>query len=243
MDEPTSWLHHFVGFCDDFLGLAKDLAILLFVVLFFFKGPFLRQKLDDLGVAELGPIKLKEVQNSHEEAKNAASKVSTLQQQIADFEIKLKEVSTRNPAAAKDIDPLKGEVADLKSQASSAEQSLKTTLLSQQEILQKAVPQSVQTEGWIYAGQVDESKKAWSGVGPKNISPAPPAPEFHSGQIFSLAADAYLHSAPPGGTWHAQGEVAAVLKQGDRVQVSDVDMNSHAKSGGWFVWLKVKASK
>ena len=243
MAEPTPRFHRFVGFCDDVLGLAKDLAILLFVVLFFFEGPYLRQKLDDLGIAELGPIKLKEVQDSHEEAKAAASQVNTLQQQIADVETKLGEISVHNPTASREINPLRTEVAALKSQASSAEQSLKTTLLSQQEILQKAVPQSVQTEGWLYVGQVDESRKSWSGVGAKNISPVPSTPDFRSGQTFALTSDAYLHNTPPGGNWHAQGDVAAVLKQGSSVQVTDVDMNSHAKAGGWFVWLKVKGSK
>jgi len=130
----------------------------------------------------------------------------------------------------------------LKSQATSAEESLKTSLLSQQAIIQKAVPQLAETIGWMYSGQVDESKKAWAGVGAKNISPVPPVPDFQPGQTFTVTSDVYLHSNPPGGSWHAQGDVVSVLKQGDRVQIVEVDTNSHAKMGGWFIWLRVKHS-
>jgi len=242
MPEPTVGFHKFVGFCDDILAVAKDFAIVFFVVLFLFFGPFLRKKFEDVGwkITELGPIKLEEVQKSNQEAKAAASNVDSIQQKIADLEAKMSELSSQNPSAGREINPLKTEVAALKSQASYAQQSLKTTLLSQQDILQKAAPQSVETAGWMYVGQVDESKKGWAGVGAKNISPVPATPEFQPGQTFSVTSDVYLHSSPPGGSWHAQGDVAAVLRQGDRVQVTDVDTSSHAKTGGWFVWLKVK---
>ena len=241
MSEPESVLHKIVGHCDDILELAKDVAIILLVVLFLFDGPYLRTKLDAVGISEIGPIKLAEVEKSNQQAKAAASSVDGLQQKITDLESKLAEVSAHDPGAEKAISPLRSEIAALKSQASSADQSLKISLLSQQEILRKAAPQSVESAGWIYAGQVDESKTSWAGVGSKNISPAPASPEFHAGQTFSIASDAYLrNSSPSSGTWHTQGEIVGVLKQGDQVQVEDVDTSSHAKSGGWFVWLKVK---
>jgi hypothetical protein len=240
--QPTAGFHRFVGLCDDVLALGKDFAIVLFVVLFLFFGTYLRQKLDALGITKLGPIELGEVQKSNAQSKVAASQVDVLQQKLTDIESRLSEVNPHNPGAPTQIAALKGEIGALKSQATSAEESLKTSLLSQQDIIQKAVPQLAETIGWMYSGQVDESKKAWAGVGAKNISPVPPVPDFQPGQTFTVTSDVYLHSNPPGGSWHTQGDVVSVLKQGDRVQIVEVDTNSHAKMGGWFVWLRVKHS-
>ncbi len=240
--QPTAGFHRFVGLCDDVLALGKDFAIVLFVVLFLFFGPYLRQKLDALGITKLGPIELGEVQKSNAQSKVAASHVDVLQQKLSDIESRLSEVDPHNSSAPTQIAALKGEIGALKSQATSAEESLKTSLLSQQDIIQKAVPQLAETIGWMYSGQIDESKKAWTGVGAKNISPVPPVPDLHPGQTFIVTSDVYLHSDPPGGNWHTQGDVASVLKQGDRVQIVEVDTNSHAKMGGWFVWLRVKHS-
>lgn len=238
MSEPTGGVHKVVGLCDDILALAKDFAIVLFVLLFLFDGPFLLKKLNDAGIVEIGPVKLAAVENSNRQTKAAASSVDGLQQKIADIEAKIADVSANNPSARKEIGPLTDDIAVLKSQASSADQTLKTTLLSQQDILRSAAPQSVESAGWIYAGQVDESKKSWAGVGPKNIASSS-SPEIHPGQTLTVTTDVYLRGSSSTGKWHDQGDVVGVVKQGDQVQVTDVD-TSPAKSGGWFVWLRVK---
>jgi len=238
--QAPAGFHRFVCLCDDILALGKDFAIVLFVVLFLFWGSFLRDKLGALGISKLGPIELGEVQKSNAQSKAAASQVDALQQKLADIESRLTDVDPHNPSAPTQIAALKGEIGALKSQATSAEESLKTSLLSQQAIIQKAAPQLAETVGWMYAGQIDELKRSWAGIGARNISPVPPSPDFHPGQIFTVTSDVYLHSSPPGGSWHTQGDVAGVLKQGDRVQVVELDTSSHAKTGGWFVWLRVK---
>src|SRR5260370_29595879 len=223
--EPTAGFHRFVGLCDDVLALGKDFAIVLFVVLFLFFGTYLRQKLDALGITKLGPIELGEVQKSNAQSKVAASQVNVLQQKLTDIESRLSEVDPHKPSAPTQIAALKGEIGALKSQATSAEESLKTSLLSQQDIIQKAVPQLAETVGWMYAGQVDESKKAWAGVAAKNISPVPPVPDFHPGQTFTVTSDVYLHSKPPGGTWQMHSDSVSDLEQGDQVAVTDRDIN------------------
>lgn len=239
MGESNSRIHNFVALCDDLMALGKDVGIVVILILFFFFGSFLHDKLDALGIAELGPVKLKEVQDSNKKVRDAASSMSTLQQKITDLEVLAAQGPSNTPSGVKGVSSWKNEIAALKTQATTADQSIKTTLLAQQDVLQKA-SQTVDTGGWMYAGQVDETKKAWSGLGAKNLASPPATPDFQPGQTYTLASDVYLHQAAPGGQWHTQGDVSSVLKQGNQVQIVDVDMNSHARSGGYFVWLKIK---
>jgi hypothetical protein len=239
MADDTSRFHRFVCLCDDMLDLGKDFSILLLVVLFLFFGTFLRKKLNDLGIKEIGPITLSDVQQQNQGAKAAAQQLSSLNQQASEIEAELSTVAARNPGAAKDIAPIKDELNALASQVSSADQSLKTTMLSQQSVLTKASAQTVESTGWIYVGQADETKQAWSGIGAKNLSPAPSTPKFQVGQTLVLASDVYVHNSPPAGSFRNQGDVVAVWNKGDRVEVLDQDA-SHARAGGWFLWLKVK---
>jgi hypothetical protein len=235
MPDTPSKFHDLVELCDDLLALAKDFAIVVFVVLFLFFGPFLRRKLEALGIRAVGPIQIADVQHTNQQAKDAASNLALLETSLTDLESETSNTPVNNPEEMK----WKNEIAALKNQASTADLSLKSTLLAQQALLQKA-SQTIDTSGWIYAGQVDSSTKKWSGVGAKNISPVPAAPDFQPGQTFLLSSDVFLHKTAPAGQWHTQGDVTAVLKQGEQVQVVGVDMSSPAKSGGYFVWLQIK---
>ncbi|HEV3308705.1 MAG TPA: hypothetical protein VGZ91_19845 [Candidatus Sulfotelmatobacter sp.] len=244
MDQEKVGLHKAVGICDDFLELAKDIGILalviVFLILFFFHGKYLRQKLHDAGIAlheagisDLGPIKLEALEASNTEDKKSAKAVDSLEQQITQLESKFAELAVKDPSTAEAITALKTQVA-------TADRALKTSLLSQQQILNSA-PDSVEPVGWIYVGQVNETRTSWAGIGAKNISPVPPAPKFQVGQTFSVTSDIYLRSGgnPSAEDWHAQSKIEAVLRQGEKVEFLNADY-SHAKAGGWFLWLKVK---
>lgn len=236
----TGWLRDAVDLSNEILDLSKNFAIVLFVVLFLFFGGFLRQKLDDAGfkITELGSFKLEDVKKSNEQAKEAASNVDGLKQKLADLEAKLTEAESRNPGAGVEIGSLKSDVASLRAQASSADETLKTSIIAQQDLIRKAAPQPVETVGWIYLGQVDETKTKWAGVGAVNVSMG--APIFQVGQVIALSSDVYLHSSPATGSGHTKGDITEVLAANSRVEVIDTDY-SHAKAGGWFVWLKVRS--
>jgi len=232
-----------VDFSNECLDLFKNFAIVLFVVLFLFFGGFLRQKLDDAGfkLTEVGPFKLEDVQKSNAQAKAAASNVDVITKKLGDLESQLTDAESRNPGIGVALGSLKTDVASLKAQANSADATLKTSIIAQQDLIQKAASpasQPSETIGWIYVGQVDESKTKWFGVGAVNLSTQ--APSFPPGQVIALSADVYLHSAPARGGWHTQGEVTEVLPAQSTAQVVASDY-SHAKTGGWFVWLQVRS--
>jgi hypothetical protein len=201
-------------------------------VLFLFFGPYLHKKLSDLGIKEILGIGFGDLQTTNDNTKDVASKVSSIETSLTDLETQ--STNESNPADVK----WKAEITALKEQATAADSSLKTTLLSQQALLQGAA-QKVDTSGWIYAGQIDAAMKKWSGIGAKNISPVPATPDFQPNQTFTLSSDVFLHKTAPSGSWHNQADVSAVLKQGTKIQVVGKD-TSAAKSGGYFLWLQVK---
>jgi hypothetical protein len=243
MDEEKLGLHKAVGICDDFLELGKDIGaialVIVFVVLFFFHGGYLSQKLRDAGITKIGPFELGALEASNKKAKETAKSLDDLQQKIAELQSDFAEEAKSDPSAAKVINPFMNKIAALTDQATSTDQSLKTSLLSQEDILSRAAPGSVES-GYIYAGQVDVAKTSWAGVGVKNISPPPATPKFQAGQTFSVTSNVYLRSGDPSSKeWHTQQQIVTVLRQGEKVEYIDADY-SRAKAGGWFLWLKVK---
>jgi hypothetical protein len=239
MADDISRFHRFVGMCDDILALGKDFSIVLLVVLFLFYGSFLRKKLDDLGISELGPVKLTEVQKQNDEAKAVALQVSGIDQRASELETQLASISAKNPSVASQIAPVRDEITALNGQINSADTHLKSALLSQQAVLGTASSAPLDTTGWIYVGQEDEAKQSWYGLGAKNLVSPPPAPTFENGQTYTLSSDVYVHRNAPSGNFRDQGEVVGAWQRGGRVQVIDSNL-SHAKSGGWFIWLNVK---
>lgn len=236
--KSNNWIHVVLDLSNDALELVKKLAIIIFILLFLFYGGFLRKRLDDLGftITEV-PIKLEDVKKSNEKAKAAASDVDVLKQKLGDLQSILAALESHNIGAATEFSPLKTEIASLQAQANSADANLKASLIDQQNLIRKVTPQSVESDGWLYVGQVDESKTKWAGIGEKNISLQTPL--FPEGELISLTGNVYLHGAPARGGWHTQGDVTSAVPSGSSVQIIDTDY-SHANAGGWFVWLKVR---
>jgi hypothetical protein len=100
-----------------------------------------------------------------------------------------------------------------------------------------AAPGAQSRQGWMYVGHVNEAKSAWQDR-PTIVQAA--TPDFKSGDAVTITDDVYLRG-DTGGVQHNLAVVVGVLRPGEQVTVLDVDY-THALSGGWFLWLKVKAT-
>jgi len=98
-------------------------------------------------------------------------------------------------------------------------------------------PVAESREGWMYVGHVDEAKSAWR-ERPTVVQAATPA--FKAGDAVTITDDVYLH-ADTSGVQRSMAAVVGALRTGEQATVLDVDY-THALSGGWFLWLKVKAT-
>jgi hypothetical protein len=91
-------------------------------------------------------------------------------------------------------------------------------------------------EGWMYVGHVDEAKSAWQAP-PTIVQAATPA--FKAGDAVTITDDVFLRADANGGQ-RGLAAVVGTLRNGDQAIVLDIGY-THALSGGWFLWLKVKA--
>jgi hypothetical protein len=228
--------HRVIESGEVFFSLLKELAIVVLVLLFIVSPGVLKKRLKAAGVTQLdlGVVK---ADIADDDSKKAASVVSNVQQQADEIKSTLADIAKRYPAAASDVSALRDRVGDLQSQANSADKSLKASLLSQQEIVQQVSPQAVASSGWLYMGEVDETKTKWTGVGAKCVDPSR-STNFAKGDKFTVTTSVFLHGNPPAGQWHTAGDVAAAAPAQTQFEVLDSDY-SGAKTGGFFLWLKV----
>jgi hypothetical protein len=89
--------------------------------------------------------------------------------------------------------------------------------------------------GWIYCGQVDESKQVWVPQGRSNLVQTPTAVKV--GEVVTLTDDVYIRN-DSGTAQKSAGAVVGVARPGNKAHVLSVDY-SPALSGGSFLWLRV----
>jgi hypothetical protein len=114
--------------------------------------------------------------------------------------------------------------------------SLRRSIAVQDSMLARVAPTEVAPEGWILLGRVDEGRTQWDPRSPQAVDVPPAA--LLPGRPVRLVSDVYLRGAsrPLG---HAQAPILDVLARGETVDVISRD-SSHALTGGWFLWSKVR---
>src|SRR5947207_1733838 len=117
-----------------------------------------------------------------------------------------------------------------------ADNTLKRSLATQQQIVASIAPSSVADTGWIFAGRLTEDKTAWDPADPPTVSPSPLS--FSPGTRLTVHDDVYLRADAPTNA-HTVGQILGVARAGDQLEVLAQDP-SHFRRGGWFVWLKVR---
>jgi len=111
----------------------------------------------------------------------------------------------------------------------------------QQNSVERQSPNAAATEGWIFLGRVDENKQRWLIANGRPIAGGE-FPQLTPGQELVLTDGLYLRSEGAPGQ-RASSPILDVIPAGTKVEVIDIDTQSHALAGGWFVWAKVKIAK
>jgi hypothetical protein len=209
--------------------LIRDVMIAIFIGLIFFAPGCINTVFQKAGIvkAEWGGLTWQ-----------AGGEVSQAKLAVQDVTAALTDLSgkTKDPVAQKTI---KDAIDQLKlSQASinSADQSIKSTV----EQVQRTEPQQTQqkaAEGWMFLGHVNEAKTDWTSI--TAHKPGGGDPGFTSGQNLVTSDTAYLR-APTSPGQHTTGQVIGVIPSGSTIEVLEMDINSHALQGGWFVWARVR---
>jgi hypothetical protein len=229
--------HRFVALSTDVFVLLREMFVVgLFGLLLFAPGIF-KTLLTRVGISRLttpiGDINVTEV-------KDAGNTVAGLNRGLTDSVARLQQIQggLSDPKGRQDLQDVSNYLQNLQQQAQATDESIKTSLITQQASAEQTSPQSAQISGWLFLGHVDKDKLHWTGEGPKNVAPTL-SPVLTVGQRFAVSAPAYLHeNAPPGG--HFGGKVIGVVPAGTQVEVTAPPEYSSAIAGGFFLWANVR---
>jgi hypothetical protein len=229
--------HRFVALSTDVFVLLREMFIVgLFGLLLFAPGVF-KTLLTRVGISTLttpiGDINISQV-------KDAGNTVAGLNRGLTDSVARLQQIqgAIGDPKRRQDLQDVSNYLQTLQQQAQATDESIKTSLVTQQASAPQTAQQSAQVSGWLFLGHVDKDKQHWAGDGPKNVAPTL-SPVLTVGQRFAVSAPAYLHQdAPPGS--HFGGKVMGVVPVGTQVEVIARPEYSSAIAGGFFLWVNVR---
>jgi len=234
MAEENGLLHNLVGYTKDCSVLLREICIVALLCLLFFEPAKFGSLLYNAGITKVstpfGEIDIASTGDS----------VAAINRGLTDSVACLQEIGAKiqKPTSNCDIQSLTTYLQDLQQQAQSTDETLKTNIVQQQTAAAQSSPTATKPAGWLFAGQVDESKMHWSGEGPKNV-PASLSPAWTINEKFTVPSPAYLREDAPAGN-HFGGKVLYVVPANSQVQVVADAQYSHAIAGGYFCWLKVQ---
>jgi hypothetical protein len=213
------------------------------IFLFLFYTSLFKNFATNLGITKVDVAGVEvTLAQSGDQTKKAAEQVAQVKQQLDSVGEQLQQLK-KDPKASNigdKVSSLTATVQTLQDQTETADQTLRSSLLNQQQILKEVAPQtpSPDTTGWLFLGQVNEEKQEWFGEGAKN-APSTLDPVIKQGTRFTLPRTAYLYGDAATGH-HFEGSILSALPAGPQVEVLAGPDYSHAIRGGYFIWEKVK---
>ncbi|MFH0778475.1 MAG: hypothetical protein V2A71_07565 [Candidatus Eisenbacteria bacterium] len=209
----------------DGLAVAKEAAIALLILLFFLSPATIGSSLKKAGFTKvsLWGVEADLAKQSYEATVQLANEIATIEATS----------DTLSPSTQNRIEI--------------AKQRIDGILADQVKLLEKAAPDLMPREGWIFLGTVDESRTAWKEGSP--VAVKEDAWPLERGTTLTVAKDGYLRGTPLAGP-RTSGPIQASVRAGDRVRVVELDFSrerqstadarlSRTRTGGWLVTAKV----
>jgi len=241
MAEETSFFERYTNILKNLVAALRDTILFILFLLLLFSPSTVNNRLVSAGFTKgnIGGLEWEgQLKKSTEETKTvgeAVSKADDNYQALIDRLAQL-EKSVNDPALKKSITSISADAKESQGQLAAADQAVKKSLSTQQDIAEKISPSSVTAQGWLFLGKVSEDKSSWMPGSPATIANVDATLE--KGEQLTIRDDAYLRADSKSGS-RATAAIVSVTKVGNKVVVDQVDY-SHAASGGWFVWVKVR---
>ena len=224
-----------VGTVQGIFALVKDVFVGVLVGALLLWPSGLNSKLKDAGFTQgnFGVLTW--------QATQTAQNVSQAKQDVQDVTGALENVAA-DPRYAKDqrlhdvLDKLKSSETSI----TNADATLKNTITQQQSAAPQPAAQAPAATGWILLGRIDEARQHW--VTTNTTQPLGSAYAVAAGQEVQTGEAVYLRAESVPGQ-RAAGAISGVVPAGTKVKVRQVDTQSHALAGGWFVWAQVEVEK
>jgi len=239
--EETSFFERFTNILKNLVAALRDTLLFVLFLLLLFSPSTVNNRLVSAGFTKgnIGGLEWEgQLKKSTEQTKTvgeAVSKADDDYQALIDRLAQL-EKSVNDPAIKKSITSISADAKESQGQLAVADQAVKKSLSTQQDIAEKIAPSSVAAQGWLFLGKVSEDKSAWMTGSPATIAKVDAA--LKQGDKLTIRDDAYLRAPSKSGS-HASAAIVSVAKVGSSVVVDEVDY-SHAAGGGWFVWVNAR---
>jgi len=225
----------------DVTSTARDILLLGLFILLLTWPKFINDRLATAGFTK-GSIAGFEwetqLKSSTEQTKAAGETVQRANENYSDLVARLNDLEHKvtDPAVKSEVKSLGQAAEKSRLEIETADNTLKRSLATQQQIVASIAPSSVADTGWIFAGRLTEDKTGWDPADPATVSPSPLS--FSPGTRLTVHDDVYLRADAPTNA-HTVGQILGVARAGDQLEVLAQDP-SHFRRGGWFVWLKVR---
>jgi len=221
----------------DALTAVRDALLVALLLLLLIAPAAINRRLTAAGLTQGSSAGLQwkaAVKQSSTAAKNAGQQIADVEAKLDDYAARLRalEATAADPELKSSIKQLADEMRDSREKARLADHALKTSLLTQQRLIEKVSPASVAVHGWIYLGTATDDKERWTSsptvdARPSNVQP---------GAIVKIRDQVYLRK-DTGAPTHGTAPIVAVLGVGSSVEVRHAE---YARAdGGWRVWADV----
>lgn len=250
-DKAKSWLDLF----KEALTIIRDLFLAILFIGFLFFPKLLNKALTNAGITSINggvfqwqPKVQQAASQNASAAQDASEAASTLQDVKADLQT-IAGTSSSSAATRQAIADASSKIDGTLSSLDKANTTLASSYLTQQSLLQSAGAGTTSSsepaagaplEGWVNVGKSDAAGQAWATPPQPKIDAA--SPYLKSGQTITFTDDLFVRGDKPAGGRFNQGTVLGAVRAGTTAQVLEVE-GSHAKKGGEFVWVKVRASQ
>jgi hypothetical protein len=228
--KPKEALDDFVGITTDVSVLLKEICIVALFCMLFFAPDTFKSLLTRIGISKVSTV------FGDIDVSTAGGTVSTLNHGLGESIDRLQQIqsTSSDPQAKNDVSKVTDYLKDLQQQAQSADETIKSSIVTQQAAAEQASPHLAKPPGWIYLGNVDKDQTHWTGDTSKNVVPASLSPKLTAGQKFNVAVTAYLRDS------NVKGKVIGVIRANDQVQVAATPVCTPSLSGGNVCWVKVQ---
>jgi hypothetical protein len=249
-DKAKSWLDLF----KEALTIIRDLFLAILFIGFLFFPKHLNKALSNAGITSINggvfqwqPKVQQAASQNASAAQDASEAASTLQDVKADLQTIAG--SSSSAATKQAIADASSKIDGTLSSLDKANTTLASSYLTQQSLLQSVGASTTSAsspaptaplEGWVNVGRSDAAGQAWATPPQPKIDAA--SPYLKAGQTITFTDDLFVRGDKPTGGRFNQGTVLGAVRAGTTAQVLEVE-GSHAKKGGEFVWVKVRAAQ
>lgn len=228
-----------VALLKDLVSALRDGTLFILFLLLLFTPVTMKEKLVAAGFTKGNIAGMEwegQLKQSAEQTKEVGEAVSKAGDDYKLLIERLTELESRvrEPEIKASLATLGSDARSSQSQLAAADKVVKRSLLTQQSIVEAVAPSSVSDRGWLFLGKVSEQKDQWAPGSPATIAPVEPA--LGKGSTLTIRDDTYWRADSQPGQ-HANAPILSVARVGTRITVEEVDY-SHARGGGWYVWVK-----